>query len=166
MENIVITLVCITILIIGGATIAMNLFNSVDLLAYAWKECEATAGETRCTNISSVSSTTNAPGTQAELTIKNDGKIDLAHFDKWDVIVKYQSGVVQRLPYTSATPGWTVGGIYMNSLPEIYEPNIFNPNETMKLVLKLSPPVASKTINLATIATTNGVSAEVVFGPP
>jgi hypothetical protein len=166
MENIIITLVCIAVLIMGAAMIAMQLFNSVDMLSYAWKECEATAGEMRCTNISAVSSNTTAPGTQASLVIKNDGKIDLAHFDKWDVIVKYQSGVVQRLPYTSATPGWTVGGIYMNSLPEIYEPNIFNPNETMKLVLKLSPPVASKTINLATISTPNGVGAEVIFGPP
>ena len=166
MENIIITLVCITILIIGVGMIAMNLFNSMDMLAYAWKECEAKSGEVRCTRISAVSSNTTAPGTQANLTIKNEGQIDLAYFDKWDVIVKCQSGVVQRLPYTTDTPGWSVGGIYINGLPEVYEPNIFNPNETMKLVLKLSPPVASKTVNLATISTPNGVSTEMVFGPP
>jgi archaellum component FlaF (FlaF/FlaG flagellin family) len=166
MENIFITLVCITILLVGAVTIAMYSFNSIDMLAYAWKDCESRAGEMRCTSISSISSTTNSQGTQVEVMIKNAGQTDLAHFEKWDVIVKYQSGVVQRLPYTAATPGWTVSALYINGQPEVYEPNIFNPNETMKLVLKLSPPVASKTINLATISTHNGVGTEVTFGPP
>ncbi len=166
MENVFIALISITVLIVGGATIAMHSFNSIDTLSYAWKDYESSAGEIRNTSITYVSSTTNAPGTQAEIIIKNAGQTDLAHFEKWDVIVKYQSGIVQRLPYSAATPGWTLGGLYINGLPEVYGPNIFNPNETMKLVLKLSPAVASKTINLATISTTNGVCAEATFGPP
>jgi hypothetical protein len=165
MENIFITLVCIAVLIVGACTLAMYSLNSIDMLAYAWKDGESRTEGMRNTMLTAVSSNTTKPGTQVEIILRNDGQTDLADFNRWDVIVKYQSGGVQRLSNTTATPGWTVGGMYINGQPEIYEPNIFNPKETMKLVLKLSPPVAEKTTNLATIASSNGVSTQITFGP-
>lgn len=163
MENVIIALVCISLLVTGALTITSSAFNSLDMLAYAWKDGESSARDMRNTVITAVSSVTNSEGTQVEIVIRNDGHIALANFVKWDVIVVYQGGSVQWLPYTTATPGWTVGGIYLNDKPEVYEPNIVNPMETMKLVLKLSPPAVKKATNLATIATPNGASTEITF---
>ncbi len=166
MENAITALVCITLLVTGTVTIASSAFSSLDTLVYAWKDGESTAREMRNTVITSVSSVTNSEGTQVEIVIRNDGHTALANFSKWDVIIVYQGGSVQWLPYTTATPGWTVGGIFLNGQPEIYEPNIVNSRETIKLVLKLSPPAVSKATNLATIATPNGARTEITFARP
>ena len=164
MENVFVTLVCISMLIMGTVSVAATSFQSLDTLAYAWKDGESSVREIRNTTINSVSSNTTADGAQVVLTIKNDGHTALANFSKWDVIITYQAGSVQWIPYTTATPGWTIGGIYLNGDIEIYEPNIFNPMETMKLVVKLSPPVAAGATNLATITTPNGISTQLTFG--
>jgi archaellum component FlaF (FlaF/FlaG flagellin family) len=164
MENIFVALVCISMLVTGTITIAATSFQSLDTLVYAWKDGESSVREMRNTTITSVSSSTSGDGAQVELTIRNDGHTALANFSKWDVIIVYQGGGVQWIPYTTATPGWTVGGIYLNGKTEIYGPNIFNPMETMKLIVKLSPPVAVGDTNLATITTPNGVSAQITFG--
>ena len=164
MENIIIALVCITMLVVGAVTLALSAFNSVDTLVFAWKEGESVAEEIRSTSISSVSSVTNAEGTQVDIVVKNDGNADLADFDRWDLIITYQDGSVQWLPYTTGTPGWTVSGIYLDGNPEIYGPNILNPMETMNMVLKLSPAAAEDATNLAKIATANGVSTQITFG--
>ena len=163
MENVIVALVCITLLVTGAVTIASSSFNSIDTLAYAWKEGESLARDMRNTIITSVSSNTTSAGTQAEITIENDGNTALASFSKWDVIVVYQNSSVQWLPYTTDTPGWTVNGIFLNGKSEIYEPNIFNPGETMKLVLKLSPAVAEGATNLAIISTPNAARTEITF---
>src|SRR4030042_1960512 len=108
MENIIIALVCISILVIGAGSIAFSSFNSIDTLVYAWKEGESMATDIRNTLIRPVSSNTTSEGTQVEIIINNDGNTALTNFSKWDVIVEYQAGIVQWLPYTTATPGWTI----------------------------------------------------------
>lgn len=163
MENVFVALVCIAVLIVGSTTIALNSFNSIDKLAYALKDSESLANDMRHTIFSSVSSNTNGEGTVVEIVIRNDGQTSLGTFRKWDVIIRHQSGLVQWLPYTTATPGWTVGGLYLDGKPEIYEPNMFNPMETMKLVLKLAPPAADKSTNLAIISAPNGIGVETTF---
>jgi hypothetical protein len=164
MENILVTLVCITMLIVGVVTIASDSFNSIDRLIYAWKDEESLINNMRNTAITSVSSNVTSEGNRVEIVVKNDGQTDLANFKRWDVLVRYQDGSAQWLPYTTDTPGWTVGGIFLSGKPEIYEPNIFNPMETMKLVLNLSSPVSENTTNLASISTPNGVNTEITFG--
>jgi hypothetical protein len=164
MENILVTLVCITMLIVGVVTIASDSFSSIDRLIYAWKDEESLINNMRNTAITSVSSNVTSEGNRVEIVVKNDGQTDLANFKRWDVLVRYQDGSAQWLPYTTDTPGWTVGGIFLSGKPEIYEPNIFNPMETMKLVLNLSSPVSENTTNLASISTPNGVNTEITFG--
>lgn len=164
MENILVTLVCITMLIVGVVTIASDSFSSIDRLIYAWKDEESLINNMRNTAITSVSSNVTSEGNRVEIVVKNDGQTDLADFKRWDVLVRYQDGGAQWLPYTTDTPGWTVGGIFLSGEPEIYEPNIFNPMETMKLVLNLSSPVSENTTNLASISTPNGVNTEITFG--
>jgi hypothetical protein len=164
MENAIISLVCISLLVMGASTMAFSSLTSIDRLADAWKYEESQAIDIRHTEITSVSDNTDNGGARAEIVIRNDGQTDLAHFESWDVIVRYQNGGVEWVPYTTSTPGWTVGGIFLGGNPEIFEPNIFNPMETMKLVLKLNPPVAQGATNLVTISTPNGVNTQITFG--
>jgi archaellum component FlaF (FlaF/FlaG flagellin family) len=164
MENLFVALVSIAMLLMGTVTVAATSFQSLDKLTYAWKDGESLARDIRDTNINAVSSNTTSDGAQVVLSIKNEGNTALSNFGKWDVIIVYQSGSVQWIPYTTATPGWTVDGIYLNGKAEIYEPNIFNPMETMKVRVKLSPAASAGDTNLATISTPNGVSAQMTFG--
>ena len=47
---------------------------------------------------------------------------------------------------------------------EIYEPNILNPGETMRIVINLSPAATENTTNLATVVTPNGAKSQKTFG--
>lgn len=143
---------------------AFSSLTSIDRLADAWRHEESQALDMRHTEITAVSANTDNGGDQAEIVIRNDGQKALARFESWDVIVRYQNSGVEWVPYTTSTPGWTVGGIFLGGNPGIFEPNIFDPTETMKLVLKLNPPVAQGTTNLLTISTPNGVSTQITFG--
>ena len=47
---------------------------------------------------------------------------------------------------------------------EIYGPNILDPGEDMRIVIKLSPAATENTTNLATVVTPNGAKSELAFG--
>jgi hypothetical protein len=47
---------------------------------------------------------------------------------------------------------------------EIYGPNILDPGEDMRIVIKLSPAATNNTTNLATVVTPNGAKSEITFG--
>ena len=164
MENIFVSIVCLAVLLLGMGTLALGSFNSADAMVYAMKEEESQAASIRQTSISSVSSTTYSAGTRADLYLDNTGQEALYDYGKWDVIVRYQNGNVQWLPYGSSTPGWSVKSILIDGRTEVFNPQIFDPSETIILTLKLQPAVSDNSTNVATVATRYGVSAEVVFG--
>jgi archaellum component FlaF (FlaF/FlaG flagellin family) len=164
MENAIVTAICIILILVGVVTLSMNSFSSINTISNSMKEMESFTRDIRQTCISTVDSTTQAGGDQVEITILNDGNTSLAHFNKWDIIVVYEEGTVQWLPYTDSTPGWSITGLYYNDNPEIFEPNILNPAEEMKVMLKLSPAVSEGTVNVATISTVNGITTQSVFG--
>jgi hypothetical protein len=164
MENLFVTIVCIALIIIGGVSYATSALNSVDKLAVSWKLAEACAQETRETGVQAISSETHDNGSSIDVSLQNVGNQSLYNYDKWDVIVRYQGGGATWVPHTEATPGWSISGIYYNGNPEIYEPNIFNPMETMTINIRLSPGVSENTTNLATISTYNGIYSQITFG--
>lgn len=47
---------------------------------------------------------------------------------------------------------------------EIYEPDILNPGETMRIVINLSPAATENTTNLATVVAPNGAKSQITFG--
>jgi archaellum component FlaF (FlaF/FlaG flagellin family) len=164
MENIFVTIICIALIILGGVSYATSALNSVDTLAVSWKLAEAYAQETRETGVQTIGSETHDNGSNVDISLQNDGNQALLNYEKWDVIVRYQDGGAVWVPYTTATPGWSISGIYYNGNPEIYEPNIFNPMETMTINIRLSPAVSENTTNLATISTYNGIYSQIPFG--
>jgi len=164
MENIFVSIVCLAVLLLGMGTLALGSFNSVDVLVYAMKDEESQAASIRQTAISSVNSTTYASGTMADLSLENTGQVSLYDYGRWDVIVRYENGEVQWIPYGSSTPGWSVKSIQIDGRAEVFNPLILDPSETITLTLKLQPAVTDNSTNVATVATANGVSAEVVFG--
>ena len=164
MENIIVSLFCVGLILVTGMTLSMNSLHSIDMLTDTWKKEQSQSEYIRGTSIKYISSITQNNGSLVETMIMNDGNKTLAHFLKWDVIVWYQDGYVQWIPYTTSTPGWNISGIYLNGNPEIYEKNILNPGETLKLIIRLSPPVAKNTINYATVSSDNGAGTQCTFG--
>jgi archaellum component FlaF (FlaF/FlaG flagellin family) len=164
MENIFITIVCIALIILGGVSYAASALNSVDKLTVSWKTAEAYAQETRETDVKAISSETYDSGSNIAISLENNGNQSLVNFNKWDVIVRYQDGGATWIPYTTSTPGWSISGIFYNGQSEVYEPNIFNPSETMTINIRLSSGVSANTTNLATISTYNGIHSQIPFG--
>jgi hypothetical protein len=53
---------------------------------------------------------------------------------------------------------------FFQGRPEIYEPNILNPGENMRVVLRLSSGASENTTNLMTVVTASGARSEITFG--
>ena len=164
MENVFVSIVCLAVLLLGMGTLALGSFNGVDAMVNAMKQEESQASSIRQTSISTVSSTTYSAGAMADLYLENTGQESLYNYSKWDIIVRYESGDSQWLPYGSSTPGWSVKSIEIDGRAEVFNPNIWDPEETLILTLRLQPAVTDNSTNVATVATSNGVKAEVVFG--
>ncbi len=172
MENVLVSILCIALILFAAMTVAQSSLWSHDNIATAWKEMENTSSEISRTSISSLGAATTSGGT-ISMTVQNAGETKLEDFDKWDVILQYydtsDNYLLKRLGYNSGTPNndeWTVKGIYLNagsSTAEVFDPGIFNPDEEMVLLLKVSPVVGTPNANMVTVATYNGISATAIF---
>jgi hypothetical protein len=173
METAIVAVVCIALVVFGALTMLQTSLSSIDLVNEAWREREETMQQIARTNISTVSANVTDNGTIVQVTIRNEGQIQLKDFDAWDVIVQYRRDtgelLIRRLLYVKGEPGsnqWTVRGIYLNAAVgrrEMFEPGIFNPDEEMVIRMRLDPAVGVGTTNRATIATPNGVSTSATF---
>ena len=109
-----------------------------------------------------------------EVSVLNSGKVHLAQFVDWDVLVQYYDATgdyhVSQLSYTeNSTPGdnqWTVVNIYTDASlgqEEVFEPGILDPGEAVLLRLTLTPSVGVGTTNLVTVSSANGVVTPAQF---
>jgi len=102
------------------------------------------------------------------LMVTNQGQTALARYSRWDVIAQYRSGSTSYLTYLEYTTDnppadnqWTVEGIYLpDETPEVYNLDILDPGEKMKLTIDLKPDIAAGTTGRITISTPNGVTAQ------
>jgi len=99
------------------------------------------------------------------LKVVNQGETSLAQFAKWDVIVEYQDGTTNYIDYTTdGSPGsneWTVEGIYLlNNSREVFDPDILNPEEQMKLLINIDPGIGAREAIRLTISTPHGVTSQ------
>ncbi len=53
---------------------------------------------------------------------------------------------------------------FFQGKPEIYQPNILNPGETMQITVNLWPAATENKTNLATVVTPNGARSQIAFG--
>ncbi len=167
MGKVVFSLIGIALFVLAGTTISQNFIDSVDSTTTELVNLLDRDENAIRTNISPVS-TTLLPGRQIlEVTLRNDGEIQIADFALWDVTVQYYDYLnnyhVEWLTYVEGAPDdnqWRVKGIYLdaaNETSELLMPGVLNIDEEIVIQAKLSPKVHILANNLAIISTPNGV---------
>lgn len=168
MESLFVSLISVALVIVATVTMTMSLFTSTVNVTDSWRKIEARSELMLHTSIQ-----TNPPasynGGAIQLMVANNGEVNLANFDKWDVIVEYQSGQINYLSHTanpvSGTNEWTVAGIYLStntSMPEVFDIGILNSWETAKIVLNVDPEIGPGESARITVSTDNGVTSQCI----
>jgi hypothetical protein len=166
METALISLVCVALLIIGTVTTVFTSFKAATSVSDSLKQMEEKAATIRRTDI-----TATVTGTQGNVItawVTNIGQTRLADFAGWDVIARYTAGGTPYVTYltqdTASPPGnnmWASDGIYLiGGNPEVFEPDILNNGEKIKILIKLSPALSNGESVLLTFSTEYGVTAE------
>jgi len=170
METAVVSLICVVLIVMGGMTLSQGFLTSADNASNALEEIGTRDKDILRTELSSHNATLDGTGAILTVNLENSGQSKLADFGNWDLIVQYYDATSQYhtfwLPYTSGAASnneWTVAGIYLNSNPETFEPNIVNPGEVMEIQAKLNPPVGANTTNMVIASTPNGIPVTVYF---
>ena len=173
MSGAIVSLIFVAIILIGTLAMSQGALSSVDAISGSWKQAEKHTGEMRRTDLALVAASVQAGGAEVIITLENKGDVALDNFPRWDVVVEYYEGNgnyhIRWLPYTEGAPAnneWTVTGIYLDAqgnAPEIFEPDILNPQEQAVLKIKLNPKVGAGSTNRALIVTPNGVVTWVNF---
>jgi len=171
METAIVSLICIALVVFGGMTMSQGFMTSVDVSAVGLEEIGQRDETIMRTELTPVS--TNMPASNSlEEILENSGQTKLADYDKWDVIVQYYDGAgtyhIKWLPYTGGTLGdneWEVVWIQLDGEAEIFEPNVLNPEEQIKIKAQLNPSVGAGTTNMVVVATPSGITASTYFSP-
>ena len=170
METALISLVCFAIIIVGTLTTVMTSFHAASTVSGSLKEMEEQAADIRRTEINAVDNA-DTGGEDFYITVVNEGQTNLAQFTKWDVIAQYERDGTVYLTYleytTDADPGsnrWSVDGIYaLDNDPEVLDPGILNPGETMELRIDLDPGLSIGDNGRITVSTPNGVTSQALI---
>ncbi|MFC1902335.1 hypothetical protein ACFLX3_05380 [Chloroflexota bacterium] len=171
METAIVSIICIALIVFGGMTMSQGFLTSVDASTSGLEAVGQRDETTMRTGLSSVSTSLPAADT-LEVILENSGQIKLADFNKWDVIVQYYDSTggyhTRWLPYTAGTLGdneWEVAWIQLDGAAEVFEPNVLNPEEEIKIRAQLNPSVGAGTTNMVVVATPSGVPASTYFSP-
>ncbi len=171
METAVISIICIALIAFGGMTMSQGFMTSVDT-STTGLDTIGQRNETIMRTELIPLSTSLPSGNTLDIILENSGQTRLASFDKWDVILQYydDSGIyhIVWLPYTEDTLGdneWQVAWIHLDGVDEVYEPNVLNPKEQIKIRAQLNPAPGAGTTNMAVVATPSGITASTYFSP-
>ena len=174
MGTAIVSLLSIGIMLTGTLMLARGSIFSFEELSEALQTMEHRIEQTARTKIAGVSATTLPGDTDVKLVIRNSGEISLSDFQHWDMLVQYTDSLgdlsIQFLAYSTSSPPasgqWAVDGIFRDvasSTAEVLEPGILNPSEEVVLLTRVSPNVGTGTDNVATVSTSGGVAASLVF---
>jgi hypothetical protein len=171
METAIVSIICIALIAFGGMTMSRGFMTSVDT-STTGLDAVGQRNETIMRTELTPLSTSLPSGNTLDIILENSGQTRLADFDKWDVIVQYYDDAavyhVTWLPYTEDTLGdneWQVEWIRIDGLDEMYEPDVLNPKEEIKIRAQLNPAPGAGTTNLAVVSTPNGITASTYFLP-
>jgi hypothetical protein len=164
MESVLIFIVSIALVIVSVVTMAMNLMQNTAHLSSTWKVMEQRARVVQRTAIVGISPP-NYQGGIIDLTVNNEGQVDLNDFSHWDIIAEEQDGSSHYLTYAPNYPPasnqWALKGIFVaENDPEAFDINIFNPGEMV--VLGIHPDgiiEVGNTIKI-TISTADGITSQ------
>jgi len=165
METIFVSLISIILIIASSMTLTINWMKSTDKVATSWRQMVTQSIEISKTSITALPPQSYHDGV-LQIYVANNGQTSLSDFDKWDVIVEYQSGESTYLSYSSEQPPgdnhWTVSGILSsNGGPEVFNPNILDPGEQLVITFIPSDELAMGQSCRITISTPNGVKTQV-----
>ena len=171
METVIVSLICIALIVFGGMTMSQGFMTSVDASTTGLEEIGQNNETIMRTELMPVS--TSMPVLNSlEITLENTGQTKLADFNKWDVIVQYYDDTgtyySKWLPYTEGALGdneWEVVWIRLDGEAEVFEPNVINPEEQIKIRAQLNPSVGADTTNMVVVATANGIPFSTYFSP-
>ena len=162
MSNAIVVLLLVPLILIATVLMAASYFTGVDLVSVSLSEMSDSLNHDSRTRISKLSSVVGTQSQNVRVTLENKGETPLNDFDRWDVIVQYYGGTldpvtcryttyfIKWLPHTaSTTPSnnqWRVEGLFQDepsSKSEVFAPGIFDPEEDMKLHMKIQPDMAA-----------------------
>ena len=172
MSNAIVALVVIALMLVASLTWSQAAFTSLDSASQSFQQTTKTTQEVARTDIEIVN--VQKQGGFVEVSVLNSGKVHLAQFVDWDVLVQYYDATgdyhVSQLSYTeNSTPGdnqWAVVNIYTDASleqEEVFEPGILDPGEVVLLRLNLTPSLGTGTTNLVTVSSANGVVTPAQF---
>jgi hypothetical protein len=172
MSNAIVALVVIALMMTAVLTWSQTAYTSFDSVSQSLKQTTQITQEVSRTDITVIRALRN--GSFVDVYVLNSGKVHLAQFDNWDLLIQYYDAGktyhITPVSYTSnSNPGdnrWTVAQIYSDSsmtTKEVYEPGILNPGEVLFMKARMSPAVGTKTTNMVTVSTDNGVAASAQF---
>jgi hypothetical protein len=171
METAIVSIICIALIAFGGMTMSRGFMTSIDT-STTGLEAAGQRNETIMRTELTPLSTSLPSGNTLDIILENSGQTRLADFDRWDVIIQYYDDTatyhVVWLPYTEDTLGdneWQVTWIRVDGVDEVFEPNVLNPKEQIKIRAQLNPAPGSGTTNLAVVSTPNGIAASTYFLP-
>ena len=171
MATAIVSIICIAMIVVGGMSLSQGILTSADSAAISVQEISVREGEIMRTNLTGVSSSIPSSNTLLA-TIENSGQTKLASYNKWDFIVQYYDAndnyYVTWLPYNQGVLSnnqWQETGITLNGQPEVFEPDILNPEEQISLEARLNPSVGYRAV-VMTVAAPNGIAPTIVCGPP
>lgn len=166
MESLFVSLISVALVVVATVTMTMSLFTSVVNVTDSWRKIEARSELMLHTSIRA-SPPASYNGGAIQLMVANNGEANLDNFDKWDVIVEYQSGQINYLAHTAnPVPGtneWTIAGIYLStntSMPEVFDIGILNSWETANIVLNVDPEIGTGESSRITVSTDNGITSQ------
>jgi len=169
METAIVSVICIALIVVGGMTMSQGFLSSVDSSTLGLGEISERDEEIMRTELSAVN-TTHPSADIMTVRLENSGQTRLNDFARWDVIIQYHddggSYYTKWLPYTEGSLGnneWEVSWIHLDGETEVFEPDILNPGEEIKIRARLDPPVGADTTSLVVVSTPNGIPASIPF---
>jgi hypothetical protein len=146
-------------------TLSQGILTSADTTAQSYDNMILREGELMRTSVSVLRTEYLSWSDLVRVTVDNSGQIKIGEFDKWDLIINYEDAGGSYhstwLPYTEETPGdneWQKAAICLGGQPEIFEPDLLNPQEELVMLARLNPLPGNLTTGDITVTTDNGVS--------
>ena len=170
MASLLIGLMIIALIVVAALALEDASLSSASEISASWDHMTGRTGDRARTELTLITADVGGGGSNIDISLRNTGQTALADFSRWDVVLQYFEKPNNRdmrvlwLPYTTyddhSIGQWTVRGLYLvvDSVPEVYEPNVFNPGEEMLVRLSLTPAIPANTDNIVTVGVSNGVT--------